>query len=195
MIDPVTIGLAVAGAKQAVSFIKEAINVGHDIASMGKELGQFFTSQAEVEAAAKEAESARKDPKKAGDKSATAMAMDCVLRAEELRAAEQELKNMFAMQGKLDMYNRMCKIRYEIIQSREKVLREERRAIEAKKERRRRFFQGIQDLFVGLFVASFVWSTFVGIIYLVVFFVTTWHKWYFCIGPIICRSDIRYYGW
>lgn len=186
MIDPVSIGLAVAGAKQAVSFIKEAINVGHDIASMGKELSNFFTAQGEVEAAAKEAEAVRKDPKKSGDKSATAIAMDCVLRAEELRAAEQELKNMFAMQGKLEMYNRMCKIRAEIIHSREKVLRDERRAIEYRIEKRRQFIQNIKDAISGLFVATFIWSFFIGIIWLVVFFTTTWHKWYFCFGHIIC---------
>ena len=107
MIDPVSIGLAVAGAKTAVNMIREAIGVGHDIASMGKELSSFFTAQGEVEAAAKEAEAIRKDPKRNKEKSATSIAMDCVLRAEELRAAEQELRDMFALQGKLDMYKRM----------------------------------------------------------------------------------------
>jgi hypothetical protein len=113
MIDPVSIGLAVAGAKTAVNMIREAIGVGHDIASMGKELSSFFTAQGEVEAAAKEAEAIRKDPKRNKEKSATSIAMDCVLRAEELRAAEQELRDMFALQGKLEMYKRMCGIREE----------------------------------------------------------------------------------
>lgn len=186
MIDPVSIGLAVAGAKQAVSFIKEAINVGHDIASMGKELGKFFTAQGEVEAAAKEAESVRKDPKKSGDKSATEIAMDCVLRAEELRAAERELRDMFALQGKLDMYQRMCKIRSEIIASREKALRLERKKEEEKIQRRIDFINHIKECIFGIFLGILIMSLYVGIIWIVVYFVTTWHKWKFCMGPIVC---------
>ena len=132
MIDPVSIGLAVAGAKTAIGYIKEAIAVGHDIASMGKELSSFFTAQGEVEAAAKEAEAIRKDPKRNKEKSATSIAMDCVLRAEELRIAERELRDMFAIQGKLDMYKRMCQIRADIIDSRQREIKEENRAAQAK---------------------------------------------------------------
>ena len=132
MIDPVSIGLAVAGAKTAIGYIKEAIAVGHDIASMGKELSSFFTAQGEVEAAAKEAEAIRKDPKRNKEKSATSIAMDCVLRAEELRIAERELRDMFAIQGKLDMYKRMCQIRTDIIESRQREIKEENKAAQLK---------------------------------------------------------------
>jgi len=138
MIDPVSIGLAVAGAKTAVNMIREAINVGHDIASMTKELGSFFTAQGEVEAAAKEAEAIRKDPKRNKEKSATAIAMDCVLRAEELRAAEQELRNMFSLQGKLDMYKRMCDIRANIIESRQQEIRDQNRVEQQKLKKKKR---------------------------------------------------------
>jgi polyribonucleotide nucleotidyltransferase len=137
MIDPVSIGLAVAGAKTAVNMIREAINVGHDIASMTKELGSFFTAQGEVEAAAKEAEAIRKDPKRNKEKSATAIAMDCVLRAEELRAAEQELRNMFSLQGKLDMYKRMCDIRANIIESRQQEIRDQNRVEQQKLKKKK----------------------------------------------------------
>jgi hypothetical protein len=137
MIDPVSIGLAVAGAKTAVNMIREAINVGHDIASMTKELGSFFTAQGEVEAAAKEAEAIRKDPKRNKEKSATAIAMDCVLRAEELRAAEQELRDMFALQGKLDMYKRMCGIRANIIDSRQQEIRDQNRVEQQKLKKKK----------------------------------------------------------
>ena len=132
MIDPVSIGLAVAGAKTAIGYIKEAIAVGHDIASMGKELSSFFTAQGEVEAAAKEAEAIRKDPRRNKEKSATSIAMDCVLRAEELRIAERELRDMFAIQGKLDMYKRMCQIRTDIIESRQREIKEENKAAQLK---------------------------------------------------------------
>ena len=132
MIDPVSIGLAVAGAKTAIGYIKEAISVGKDIASMGKELSSFFTAQGEVEAAAKEAEAIRKDPRRNKEKSATSIAMDCVLRAEELRIAERELRDMFAIQGKLDMYKRMCQIRTDIIESRQREIKEENKAAQLK---------------------------------------------------------------
>ena len=138
MIDPVSIGLAVAGAKTAIGYIKEAIAIGHDIASMGKELSSFFTAQGEVEAAAKEAEAIRKDPKRNKEKSATAIAMDCVLRAEELRIAERELRDMFAMQGKLDMYKKMCQIRADIINSHTQEIKDRERAIRAKIEKKKR---------------------------------------------------------
>jgi hypothetical protein len=192
MIDPVSIGLAVAGAKQAVSFIKEAINVGHDIASMGKELGKFFTAQGEVEAAAKEAESIRKDPKKSGDKSATEIAMDCVLRAEELRVAERELRDMFALQGKMDMYNRMCKIRSEIISSREKILRDERRKQEREIENKKKLIRQIKETILALFFANIIMVTYIGLIWLVVLTVSSWHKWKFCMGIIICIKGLDY---
>jgi hypothetical protein len=104
---------------------------------MGKELSSFFTAQGEVEAAAKEAEAIRKDPKRNKEKSATSIAMDCVLRAEELRIAERELRDMFAIQGKLDMYKRMCQIRADIIESRQREIKEENRAAQAKIKKRR----------------------------------------------------------
>jgi hypothetical protein len=127
VIDPVSIGLAVAGAKTAVKLIREAISLGHDISSMTKELGSFFTAQGEVEAAAKEAEAIRKDPKRNKEKSATAIAMDCVLRAEELRVSEQELRDMFALPGTLDMYKKMCGIRANIIESRQQEIKDQAR--------------------------------------------------------------------
>lgn len=137
MIDPVSIGLAVAGAKTAVKLIREAISLGHDISSMTKELGSFFTAQGEVEAAAKEAEAIRKDPKRNKEKSATAIAMDCVLRAEELRVSEQELRDMFALQGKLDMYKKMCGIRANIIESRQQEIKDQVR-IEQQKVKKKK---------------------------------------------------------
>lgn len=137
MIDPVSIGLAVAGAKTAVKLIREAISLGHDISSMTKELGNFFTAQGEVEAAAKEAEAIRKDPKRNKEKSATAIAMDCVLRAEELRVSEQELRDMFALQGKLDMYKKMCGIRANIIESRQQEIKDQARVEQQKLKKKK----------------------------------------------------------
>ena len=159
MIDPVSIGLAVAGAKTAIGYIKEAISVGQDIASMGKELSSFFTAQGEVEAAAKEAEAIRKDPKRNKEKSATSIAMDCVLRAEELRIAERELRDMFAIQGKLDMYKRMCQIRSDIIDSRQREIKEENRAAQAKiKKKKNSSTQSKTSLFLFLSLSSFISS-------------------------------------
>ena len=141
------------------SYIKEAIAVGHDIASMGKELSSFFTAQGEVEAAAKEAEAIRKDPKRNKEKSATSIAMDCVLRAEELRIAERELRDMFAIQGKLDMYKRMCQIRSDIIDSRQREIKEENRAAQAKiKKKKNSSTQSKTSLFLFLSLSSFISS-------------------------------------
>jgi hypothetical protein len=180
MIDPVSIGLAVAGAKTAIGYIKEAIAIGHDIASMGKELSSFFTAQGEVEAAAKEAEAIRKDPKRNKEKSATAIAMDCVLRAEELRIAERELRDMFAMQGKLDMYKKMCQIRADIINSHTQEIKDRERAIRAKIEKKKDSYD-IYKIQSSPFSLSFLYARFFLVRYICLSFATSiGTKYIFC---------------
>ena len=115
--------------------------------------------RSEVEAAAKEAEAIRKDPKRNKEKSATSIAMDCVLRAEELRIAERELRDMFAIQGKLNMYKRMCQIRADIIDSRQREIKEENRAAQAKiKKKKTSSTQSKTSFFLFLPQLSFTYS-------------------------------------
>ena len=115
--------------------------------------------RSEVEAAAKEAEAIRKDPRRNKEKSATSIAMDCVLRAEELRIAERELRDMFAIQGKLDMYKRMCQIRADIIDSRQREIKEENRAAQAKiKKKKTLSTQSKTSFFLFLPLSSFISS-------------------------------------
>ena len=93
------------------------------------------------------------------EKSATSIAMDCVLRAEELRIAERELRDMFAIQGKLDMYKRMCQIRADIIDSRQREIKEENRAAQAKiKKKKTSSTQSKTSFFLFLPQLSFTCS-------------------------------------
>ena len=85
--------------------------------------------------------------------------MDCVLRAEELRIAERELRDMFAIQGKLDMYKRMCQIRADIIDSRQREIKEENRAAQAKiKKKKTSSTQSKTSFFLFLPQLSFTCS-------------------------------------
>ena len=56
MFDPVTIGAAFALAKTSVGFVKEAINLGHEIKDCYDDLSKFFKAQGQIEKAAKEVE-------------------------------------------------------------------------------------------------------------------------------------------
>ena len=58
MIDPVTIGAAFALAKTSVGFVKEAINLGHEIKDCYDDLSKFFKAQGQIEKAAKEGKGA-----------------------------------------------------------------------------------------------------------------------------------------
>ena len=45
MLDPVSIGLAIAGAKTIVNNVREVVKLGHDITSLTGELSGFFKTQ------------------------------------------------------------------------------------------------------------------------------------------------------
>lgn len=140
MIDPVSIGLAVAGARTAVKGIREAIKLGHDIKDCYGELVSFFTHQGEIEAAAKQNE---EDSKKPGPKpkNATAMAMEIVMQRRQMRDFERELRDMFTIKGELELYNELIAERNKIIQAREAEIRAAKKAEELKLAQKKRKFQ------------------------------------------------------
>ena len=136
MIDPVSIGLAVAGAKAIVHNVREVVNLGHDIASLGSELAGFFKTQGQVEKAKQEAQAKADDPENT-DENATALAFDIVMKAEEMKQAEQELRDLFSLTGRIDLYYKLCEEREKIIGNRlnaEKQKKLAAAAIQRKKE-------------------------------------------------------------
>ena len=133
MIDPVSIGLAIAGAKTIVSNVREVVKLGHDIASLGGELSGFFKTQATVEKAKKEAQEKAADPN--ADESATQLAFDMVMRAEEMAQAEQELRDLFSLTGRIDLYHKLCEEREKILGNRAAVAKQAKLAAAAKQRK------------------------------------------------------------
>jgi len=114
MIDPITIGAAFALAKTSVGFVKEAINLGHEIKDCYDDLSKFFKAQGQIEKAAKEVEVLKTQPKSDDPKEAAAQesvlsqAFTIVMQRKQMREFERELRDMFALKGEMDLYAELC---------------------------------------------------------------------------------------
>jgi len=114
MFDPITIGAAFALAKTSVGFVKEAINLGHEIKDCYDDLSKFFKAQGQIEKAAKEVEVLKSQPKSedpkeaAKQESALSQAFTIVMQRKQMKEFERELRDMFAMKGEMDLYNELC---------------------------------------------------------------------------------------
>lgn len=163
MIDPVTIGAAFAVAKTSVAFVKEAINMGKEIRDCYGELSQFFTAQGQIEKAVKEVEAAKLAPKPDDPKEAAAVesvlsqAFTLVMQRKQAREMEQELKNLFSMQGEAGpggLYEELCKERNRISGEQDDAAREAIRKARLAKDRAARKKQEQEELLMtaGIFV-------------------------------------------
>ena len=159
MLDPVSIGLAIAGAKTIVNNVREVVKLGHDISSLTGELSGFFKTQATVEKAKNEAQAKANDPN--ADESATQLAFDMVMRAEEMKQAEQELRDLFAMTGRIDLYHQLCAKREEIVGNRIAVKKQQEMAANAKERRMQAKLQVIQ-VFIAIALAIVIACTIAG---------------------------------
>ena len=161
MIDPVTIGAAFAVAKSSVAFVKEAIGVGHQIKDCYTELSKFFNAQGQIEKAAKEAEVAKALPKPSDPKeaevheSALSQAFTLVMQRKQMREFERELKDMFMMQGEMDLYEELCRERNRIAGEQDQEAREKIRKARLAKDIAERKKKEQEDLFayIGIFIA------------------------------------------
>ena len=163
MIDPVSIGLAIAGAKAIVHNVREVVNLGHDIASLGGELAGFFKTQGQVEKARIEAQAKADDPENT-DENATALAFDLVMKAEEMKQAEQELRDLFSLTGRIDLYHKLCEEREKIIGNRLNAEKQKKLAVAAKKRKQEAQLQAVQvvaAIFFALVISAGVcWGTY-----------------------------------
>ena len=150
MIDPVSIGLAVAGAKAIVHNVREVVNLGHDIASLGSELAGFFKTQGQVEKAKIEAQAKADDPENT-DENATALAFDIVMKAEEMKQAEQELRDLFSLTGRIDLYYKLCEEREKIVGNRLNAQKQKKLAEAAIKRKKEATLQKVEIAFAIIF--------------------------------------------
>lgn len=153
MIDPITIGAAFAVAKTSVSFVKEAIGVGHQIKDCYDELSKFFNAQGQIEKAAKEAEVAKALPKPSDPKeaevheSALSQAFTLVMQRKQMREFERELKDMFMMQGEMELYEELCRERNRIAGEQDEEAREKIRKARLAKDIAERKKKEREELF------------------------------------------------
>jgi hypothetical protein len=136
--DPVTIGLAFAGAKAAVATIKEVIKLGKDANEVTKSIVDYFDKKAVIEKAeaAKEREKREAQwdkangvkPKKT-DAELTAEAMDVVLKRRELERQEYELYELLVWSGLGQIWTDMVAVRDNM---RKEIAKEEAEAVKQK---------------------------------------------------------------
>lgn len=160
MIDPITIGAAFAVAKTSVSFVKEAIGVGHQIKDCYDELSKFFNAQGQIEKAAKEAEVAKSLPKPSDPKeaevheSALSQAFTLVMQRKQMREFERELKDMFMMQGEMELYEELCRERNRIAGEQDEEAREKIRKARLAKDIAERKKKEREELFTIIGVVT-----------------------------------------
>lgn len=160
MIDPVTIGAAFAVAKGAVAGVKQAIELGHEIKDCYEDLQKFFRSQGEIEKAAKAVEVAKAQPKSEDPKEAAAQesilsqAFQIVMARKQAKEFEIQLRDLFAMKGKLGLYQELCQERDRLSGEQDAENREAIRKARLAKDRAARKKQEQEELLMtaGIFV-------------------------------------------
>ena len=140
MIDPFT---AFAAAQAAVKGIQAAIKLGKDVQGIAADLGKFFEAKDAVQEAAN-------NPKKF--KSDTAQALETVMQAKQLAAAETDLKNTLIWSGNADVWEGVLLERNNIIQRRKKA---EMEAALTREKKRQQIMEAVSITFwVSLFLSA-----------------------------------------
>jgi hypothetical protein len=155
-VDPITIGVAFAGAKAAVATIKEVIKLGKDANEIAKSIVGYFDQKAVIEKAEAVKEREKREalwdkangvkPKKT-DAELTADAMDVVMKRRELERQEYELYEMLVWSGQGQIWDDMVKTREEM---RRQIAQEEAETVKqkiidaAKAKERKEMMQDIQ---------------------------------------------------
>ena len=118
MIDPVSIGVAFAGAQAAVKGIKEVLALGKDVSEISDKVLDFFNHQTVVELAARKAQFVERQAKtNTGKKQKktlnelTAEAFDIVYKERQLAKYQYELYELFIWSGNADIWHAMIKQR------------------------------------------------------------------------------------
>ena len=117
MIDPLS----------ALAMVKGGISAGRTIASMSKELGNFFDS---VDGAKKEHEKKKQSP----FSSTNEEALDTFMKRQQAKQAEEELREFIVNNLGYSAYQELLKLRREISQERKEAERQARLDAERMKE-------------------------------------------------------------
>jgi hypothetical protein len=149
IIDPLS---ALNGLQSAISMVKKASKVANDLSGLAPMIGKMFDAKSAATRAMIEA-------KKGGNKGSnmgTALQIEMAL--EQSRAFEEELKQLFMITGKIDVWNkikeRQAQMDLDDAKEMRKLLDQEKKQKEAEEEQMTYLIAGLA--IVGVLVAVFI---------------------------------------
>ena len=96
-LDPIS---ALNGLQSAIGMVKKAAKVANDLGSLAPMLGKMFDAKSQATKAMLQAKNSKK-----GSNMGTALQIEMAL--EQARAFEEELKQLFMITGKIDVWNKI----------------------------------------------------------------------------------------
>jgi len=96
-LDPIA---ALDGLQKAIGMVKKASKVANDLGGLAPMLGQMFNAKSAATKAMLQAKQSKK-----GSNMGTALQIEMAL--EQARAFEEELKQLFMVSGKIDVWNKI----------------------------------------------------------------------------------------
>jgi len=144
----IEIGLALAGAKQAVELVKQGIENYEEFGSLISKLSGFYEAKEKIEEAKIEHE---RNPNGYGQGSVEEYALNLVNAEMQMAKFETEVKKAFMAKGKTGMYQKMMRIREEerFRRSQDKIKQNRIKIAKARKE------QEMKNLIFALIAAAF----------------------------------------
>ncbi len=116
MIDPASIGLAIAGVKTAAELVKKGIDAAKDVSEVTRDLGKLFDHTETLSQAKKEVGKGKKS------KSLSQQAMDIVVAEENAKKQIANIKHKLYWGG----YPNGAEIYKKFIATRQKMIREQK---------------------------------------------------------------------
>jgi hypothetical protein len=145
MVDPVT---ALAGIQSAISLVKKASKVANDLGSLAPMIAKMFDAKSVATKAMLQAKREKK-----GSNMGTALQIEMAL--EQARAFEEELKQLFMVTGKIDVWNKIKARQAEMDRDDAKemaALRAEEKKQKEKEQEQLEWAVGIGAIFFVLFL-------------------------------------------
>ena len=133
MIDPASIGLAIAGVKTAAELVKKGIDAAKDVNEVTRDLGKLFDHTETLSQAKKEVGKGKKS------KSLSQQAMDIVVAEENARKQIANIKHKLYWGG----YPNGAEIFKKFIATRQQMIREQKLAVEREKARKQAIIDNI----------------------------------------------------
>ena len=133
MLDPASIGLAIAGVKTAAELVKKGIDAAKDVNEVTRDLGKLFDHTETLSQAKKEVGKGKKS------KSLSQQAMDIVVAEENAKKQIANIKHKLYWGG----YPNGAEIFKKFIATRQQMIREQKLAVEREKARKQAIIDNI----------------------------------------------------